>query len=103
MEQSSNEGRRKDPSNELTRAYFVALSAAKRHGRDVISRNDVVAVGVGERRVNGVHTGEPALKVFVPRKIPLSDLPADRVLPSELETSGGDKGLVDVEEMDAPV
>jgi hypothetical protein len=102
MEPEPIEEQPEEPEVERARRYSVARSAAGLHQPQLIARSDVVAVGVGERRVGGRNTGEPAVKVFVPQKIPLSDLSEDRVLPRQLQTSKGDLGVVDVEEMDPP-
>jgi hypothetical protein len=51
----------------------------RKHEATLMSLPNVVGVGIGER------DGKPVLKVFVSRKLPLTVLSADAVVPSELD------------------
>ena len=46
---------------------------------------DVVAVGIGQKVIGDRHTGEPAIKVFVRNKRPLSEIPQDEVIPPSID------------------
>jgi hypothetical protein len=78
-------------------------SAYRRTREQLAVRTDVVGVGIGERITSGVNTHEMCVKVFVPRKIPLSELPQERVLPREVAAESGRPSVVDVEQMEPPV
>jgi hypothetical protein len=78
-------------------------SAYRRNREQLAARNDVVGVAIGERITSGVNTHEVCVKVFVPRKIPLSELRPERVLPREVADDTGQPRIVDVEQMDPPV
>jgi hypothetical protein len=65
------------------------VHAAARRYTDVILRfPNVVAVGVGPRRVGGRVTGDPAVVVSVSRKLPKDALRPDERVPAELESDG---------------
>ena len=70
-------------------------SAVKRaYQAELMSKANVVGVGVGQRQKGGSKTDEVALVVMVSRKLPLASLAPDDILPSEIE------GLpVDVQEV----
>jgi len=57
------------------------FEAAKRHGVELLSGlPGVDLVGGGSKEVGGVLTGEPAIKVYVTRKLPMEQIPeAERV------------------------
>src|SRR5436190_8937634 len=46
---------------------------------------DVVAVGIGPKVVGGRATGEPAIRVFVRRKLPADQVPADELIPPTID------------------
>lgn len=69
---------------------------------DLIQRRDVLAVAVGLRQTQGEQTDEPCVKAFVPRKVPLEQLPPERVLPRHVAAPDRSKVPVDVEEMAPP-
>lgn len=62
-----------------------ALKVKEANKEAILARPNVVGVGVGYRRVNGLPTGEVSVVVMVRQKLPLSDLPASAVLPRQLE------------------
>jgi hypothetical protein len=82
--------------------HFTVASALRQNQAQLAARNDVVGVGMGERITSGVNTHDVCVKVFVPRKIPLSELPRERVLPRAVADDTGQSSVVDVEEMDPP-
>ena len=62
-----------------------ALDVKRRHERELLSKPNVVAVGVGYRTRGGQPTSEVCIVVSVTRKIPRSDLKRSEVLPKTLE------------------
>ena len=46
---------------------------------------NVVAVGIGPKTVGGEATGEPAIRVFVRRKLPPDQVPADELIPAAID------------------
>src|SRR5438046_6516509 len=46
---------------------------------------NVVAVGIGPKVVGGQATGEPAIRVFVRRKLPTDQVPADELIPPVID------------------
>jgi hypothetical protein len=67
----------------------------------VLQFPNVIGCGVGKRTVRGRETGETALVVFVTRKLPLSALRADEILPREVQTREGPV-VIDVVERAMP-
>jgi hypothetical protein len=55
------------------------------HEADLLSKPNVVGVGIGLRRREGQPTGEPAIVVSVTDKVPLSHLAPDDTIPRELD------------------
>jgi hypothetical protein len=56
-----------------------------RHRDFLMSLPNVVSLGVGPKMVKRVATGTTAIKVFVSRKVPLSDLAQDESVPEQIE------------------
>jgi len=70
-----------------------------------MQRSGVVGVGLGLKKVNGLLTDIPAVKVFVTHKRPRAELSDSETVPPTLSGSQGE-APTDVEEMDpmtAPV
>jgi hypothetical protein len=69
---------------------------------------EVVAVGIGPKVVNGRATGEPAIRVFVRRKLPADQVPPDHLIPAEIDgvttdvAIGGDPVPVAAAPVDTP-
>ena len=62
------------------------FEAAKRHGVELLSGlPGVHLVGGGSKEVDGVLTGEPAIKVYVVRKLPLEEIPAANRVPETID------------------
>ncbi len=55
------------------------------HEADLMSKANVVGVGIGLRQRDGELTNEPVIVVSVVHKTPLSQLAPDDVIPRELE------------------
>jgi hypothetical protein len=55
------------------------------HEADLMSKANVVGVGIGLRQRAGQSTGEPAIVVSVTHKVPSSLVHPDDVIPSELD------------------
>lgn len=55
------------------------------HEADLMRKANVVGVGIGLRQRGGMLTDEPAIIVSVTRKLPLSQLVPEDVIPSELD------------------
>ena len=67
----------------MTEAQYFAIK--DRASRRLLALPHVNAVGLGGREKNGQPTGEIVLKVFVTRKKPAGDLPADDLIPASIE------------------
>lgn len=57
----------------------------RRHEDELMRFANVVGVSQGVRTEQGIPTGEPAIIVYVSKKVPESELEADQVLPKEIE------------------
>ena len=68
--------------NEVLERLRAARAA---HEADLMRKANVVGVGIGLRQRGGEPTGEAAIIVSVTRKLPLSQLAPDDVIPRELE------------------
>ncbi|HSK15407.1 MAG TPA: hypothetical protein VK915_04490 [Gaiellaceae bacterium] len=67
----------------------------RRQEQELLSLPNVVAVGIGER------AGEPAIAVFVTRKVPESELAPDDLVPRSLDgypVDVAEIGVVETEE-----
>ncbi len=77
-------------------AYQRAEQIKEQYQAQIMAKANVVGVGVGLRSRGGRFTDEVALVVMVSKKYLLADLPADELLPTEIE------GIpVDVQEVGA--
>ena len=79
----------------------AARAAAREYTDWVLSFPNVHGCGVGRRTVDGRETEEWSLVVFVARKLPLSALRSDEVVPRQLDTYEGSV-LTDVIEVEEP-
>ena len=57
----------------------------KKHKEQLMTYPNVTAVGVGPKTENGKTTGVMAIKIYVRRKIPLTDLSEDERIPEMLD------------------
>lgn len=60
-------------------------SVKEAYEADLMRKANVVGVGIGMRQREGTWTNEPAIVVSVNRKVPLSEVGPEDVIPSELE------------------
>ena len=79
----------------------AARAAAREYTDWVLGFPNVHGCGVGRRTVDGRETDEWSLVVFVTRKLPLSALRSDEVVPRQLDTHEGSV-LTDVIEVEEP-
>jgi hypothetical protein len=65
--------------------YEKLTKVQDKYADELMSKANVVAVGIGQKKVNGEYTDIPALTVMVRKKVPLNTLaPSDRI-PNKLE------------------
>lgn len=79
-----------------------ARSAVLAGDLQLIRQCGLLAIGVGHKVVGNKSTGEPAVKAFVARKLPVESVAPERMLPLEVPAPGG-AIQTDVEEMALPV
>lgn len=76
------------------------------HRRDLRDHQNVIGSGIGPKRVNDQRRTdanddpEPALTLYVEKKLPESDLDTRDILPTEIETPTGRTVRTDVESLD---
>ncbi len=67
-------------------SQFQRAAAVKdRHEEFLLSKANVVGVGVGIREQGGIYTGEIALIVMVRKKLPGAQLSGEDLVPTEIE------------------
>jgi hypothetical protein len=76
------------------RAIEQALVIKEKVKDDLLSRRNVVGLGIGLKTVAGQKTGEIALVVLVSRKEPMASLAVQDCIPTEIEGV-----LIDVQEV----
>ena len=64
-------------------------SMVAEQARDLMARTGATLVMAGTKTTGGKDTGQPAVVVAVPKKVPLHELPPDAVIPSRLTGPGG--------------
>jgi hypothetical protein len=62
-----------------------ALEVKRRYEQQLLRKANVVAVGIGLRSRGGVRTEEVCIIVSVKKKVPLSKLKPQDVIPAEIE------------------
>jgi hypothetical protein len=72
-------------SDEMQRAFEKAQAVKRTHEQELMSRANVVGVGVGLRRKGGKPQDRVAVIVMVARKVPVSQLAPKDVIPAEIE------------------
>ena len=70
---------------ERQRAIDQALAVKDKFKDDLLSRENVIGLGIGMQTVGGQQTGEVALVVLVTHKVPLASLASQDLLPTEIE------------------
>jgi len=73
------------PGEEGLSATQKASQVKRAHQAELMSKANVVGVGVGYRQVGGMRTETVALVVMVSRKLPTAQLAPGDVLPAEIE------------------
>jgi hypothetical protein len=71
----------RDKHSEFQRAAEVK----NRHEDELLSKANVVGVGIGIRQQEGVYTGEVALIVMVREKLPEAQISDEDLVPAEIE------------------
>ena len=69
----------------MTQSEEEHLDIKNRAAQRLLALPGVVAVGLGSKEVSDEPTGEPAIKVFVKVKRAPEELPADELIPAEIE------------------
>ncbi len=83
--------------NQDSHSAFQRASEVKdRYEQTLLSKANVVGVGVGIRQLDGVYTGEVALIVMVREKLPKTQIREEDLVPTEI-----DGVPVDVQEVGA--
>jgi hypothetical protein len=73
-------------AQDLEAALARAHAVKQEHEADLLSKSNVVGVGVGLCMRGGVPTGEVGLVVLVRSKLHASELSPDDVIPSEIQS-----------------
>jgi hypothetical protein len=67
-------------------AMQLALEVKRRHEQELLRKANVVAVGIGYCTRGGVLTKEVCIVVSVKKKVPLSELKPQDVIPAKIES-----------------
>ncbi len=70
-------------SNSIT--HTLHLQTKEKFEKQILSKKHVFAIGLGEKRKKGSYTKEPAIVVFVKKKVPLDILHASDHIPDQLD------------------
>ena len=62
-----------------------ALAIKNKHCLRLLVNPDVVAVGVGFKTIVNSVTGEVCINIYVPKKVPISKLDPERILPTKID------------------
>lgn len=87
--------------NDQWRKLGEARGVVRAEGAALLRRHGMVAIGVGFKTRDGERTDEISVKAFVPKKLPVEQIPAERLLPKTVATPG-ERIATDVEEMAPP-
>ncbi|MEW6183885.1 MAG: hypothetical protein AB1500_12070 [Bacillota bacterium] len=63
----------------------AARQCLQRNRKNILLLPNVVGVGVGRKKVNGFETNEPAIVVFVEKKLPSKYLPRTVIVPNTID------------------
>jgi len=74
-----------NPLNNTSNQYQAVQSVLQIHQDALMSKPNVVGVGIGLREVGGIRTETVSIVVLVSQKVPRAQLSAGAVLPTELE------------------
>jgi hypothetical protein len=98
-------GKRKD-SESIRRAFAKAQKVRRKHENELLAKANVIGVGVGMRKCEGVLTGEVGLVILVSNKLPASQIASSDLLPTEIDGVPVDVeqvGVLGVQASDPPV
>jgi len=62
-----------------------ALTVKNKHCLKLLVHPDVVGMGIGLKTVGNSDTGQVCITIYVPRKLPLSELDSEQILPNKLD------------------
>ena len=79
LSEGANQSEDPNPSTEKVQ------SVKNKYSQELLSKPNVVGVGVGYKQTGGVPTNKVALVVMVDHKVPASELTPEQMIPSELE------------------
>jgi hypothetical protein len=71
--------------NEGQTSLEAIRQVRQRYQDELMAKANVVGVGIGMRQQLGEQTGEPALVVMVSRKVPVSLLAPEDIIPASLD------------------
>lgn len=74
-----------DLNRDLNSAFQHAVQVKDRYEQALLGKGNVIGIGVGIRKREGVYTGEVALIVMVRKKLPRAEVPPEDLLPDEIE------------------
>lgn len=74
-----------EPMGDAAAASARAEAVKAQYGRELMTRANVVGVGIGYRQMRGETTGDIGLVVMVSRKMPRNQLAPEDVLPREID------------------
>jgi len=69
----------------MNEAFDTARTLLQKHSRDLLSRANVVATGIGYKVTGGERTGTPGIICSVQKKVPASSLSSRDLVPRELD------------------
>ena len=61
------------------------MTVKNEHCLDLLVHPDVIGVGVGFKSVKNSIIGRPCIKIYVAKKLPLSDIDSSQILPSKID------------------
>lgn len=67
--------------------------------KELLSKPNVVSVGQGYKKVDGVSTGRPCIVVGVKKKVPLSALKAKDIIPIMVGDSQEETDVIEIGEV----
>jgi hypothetical protein len=74
-----------DLNQDSNSAFQHAVQVKDRYEQALLGKGNVIGVGVGIRKREGVYTGEVALIVMVSKKLPRVEVSPEDLLPDEIE------------------
>lgn len=81
----------------MTSNDALITATIEKYQDSILELDNVVAIGIGDKKRENRSLNRLCIKVFVSRKVPTGELPANQVIPEWLEGFE-----TDVEEMEPP-